>query len=382
MGKLIFAGMLVVALGFSGAQAQTVKPAEIVDMTQPTYPTEALGIEGNVVLRYGIDAEGHVTDLKVSESTPVGLFDAAALEAVGKWSYRPRTVDGKPVDQPGNAIRLRFKPAPGQASPTLTEPIHPDYPRKSFDDKLEGSVTFSFDVSERGAVENATVKESSPPGVFDAAARKALESASFNAAMVDGKPQASTNLQTTVHFLLANAEFAPEPVDNAPPSYPERARLEGLNGTCVLRYTVASDGTVEKVDLVYAVPADRFADTCVRAIARWTFKPPSQDPSGRVKRVNLIRLSFRLTGSNSYYKTEYSLKPGQWVKLQYTLGVDGKPKDIKVIEKSEPSIDGDSCIDQLQKTRFPPYVQNGVATEKPNEVAKIVGPSAEEYRNR
>jgi TonB family protein len=56
---------------------------------QPAYPTLAsqAGIEGSVRLRFDVQADGSVANVRVVESTPPLLFDSVALYAVSSWEY-------------------------------------------------------------------------------------------------------------------------------------------------------------------------------------------------------------------------------------------------------------------------------------------------------
>ncbi|MEO8778760.1 MAG: M56 family metallopeptidase [Rhodanobacter sp.] len=56
---------------------------------QPVYPSSALsrGVEGRVVLEFTLDGEGDVRNLQVIRSTPEGVFDQAALDAMHYWKY-------------------------------------------------------------------------------------------------------------------------------------------------------------------------------------------------------------------------------------------------------------------------------------------------------
>ncbi len=70
----------------------------------PQYPRGAIreNVEGWVVLLVKIDAVGEVLEATVFDSSPPGRFEKAALEAVRKWKFKPRVVDGKPVGVTGS----------------------------------------------------------------------------------------------------------------------------------------------------------------------------------------------------------------------------------------------------------------------------------------
>jgi len=54
--------------------------------------------EGKVVVKYIVTKEGNIKNLTVIESTPPGVFDEYALEAVKRYKYQPATKNGDPVD--------------------------------------------------------------------------------------------------------------------------------------------------------------------------------------------------------------------------------------------------------------------------------------------
>ncbi|MDA0706184.1 MAG: energy transducer TonB [Proteobacteria bacterium] len=76
----------------------------------PVYPARALsrGLEGHVDLSFTVTSAGTVRDPIVLFSSS-SLFDRAATQAVLKFKYKPRVVDGVPVDVPGVKTRISFK---------------------------------------------------------------------------------------------------------------------------------------------------------------------------------------------------------------------------------------------------------------------------------
>ena len=76
----------------------------------PVYPARALsrGLEGHVDLSFTVTQTGTVTDPVVIFSTS-SLFERAATRAVLKFKYKPRVVDGVPVDVPNVKTRITFK---------------------------------------------------------------------------------------------------------------------------------------------------------------------------------------------------------------------------------------------------------------------------------
>lgn len=81
---LIAGGLVAMALAGQAAAAPVPVKREA-----PEYPrgAEKRGIEGFVNLKFNIDADGNVVSPQVTEASPPGVFDAAAIEALSKWKY-------------------------------------------------------------------------------------------------------------------------------------------------------------------------------------------------------------------------------------------------------------------------------------------------------
>lgn len=78
---------------------------------QPVYPRRALsrGVEGYVIVEFTVTRAGTTRDLRVVESQPKGVFDKAALKAAEKFKYKPRVLDGEPIEVPGVQNKITFK---------------------------------------------------------------------------------------------------------------------------------------------------------------------------------------------------------------------------------------------------------------------------------
>ena len=76
----------------------------------PVYPARALsrGLEGFVDLSFTVTMTGSVENPIVLQSTS-SLFERAAIRAVLKFKYKPRVVDGVPVNVPGVKTRISFQ---------------------------------------------------------------------------------------------------------------------------------------------------------------------------------------------------------------------------------------------------------------------------------
>jgi len=76
----------------SGTQLLVANYADLarVKMSPPQYPREAArrGTEGWVRMAVTVDSEGKPTSVKILESAPAGVFDAAATQAMMEWRFQ------------------------------------------------------------------------------------------------------------------------------------------------------------------------------------------------------------------------------------------------------------------------------------------------------
>ena len=94
-----------------GSTSPTVTAeAQLTHRVPPEYPQSALrsGVQGFVDVHFTITTEGTVTNVAVVSSDPADVFNRAATDAVRKWRYEPRVVDGRPVESQSQ-VRLQFK---------------------------------------------------------------------------------------------------------------------------------------------------------------------------------------------------------------------------------------------------------------------------------
>ena len=75
----------------------------------PQYPIRASerGIEGWVVLKFTITETGTARNPVVVAAKPKRIFDRAAIQALRKWKYRPRVIDGVAVERV-EEVKLSF----------------------------------------------------------------------------------------------------------------------------------------------------------------------------------------------------------------------------------------------------------------------------------
>ena len=81
--------------------------AQLVYSVYPRYPKEAKKkhLEGNVQVRYIVDADGSVKDAQAVNGNPI--LGKAAMEAIRQWRYRPALLNGEPAAVNAE-IEMRF----------------------------------------------------------------------------------------------------------------------------------------------------------------------------------------------------------------------------------------------------------------------------------
>ncbi|MBT8137598.1 MAG: energy transducer TonB [Gammaproteobacteria bacterium] len=85
---------------------------DLVPLVQvsPRYPRHAAhrGVEGWVNVEFTIAADGTVEDPVVLAAEPPNVFNNSAINAIVRWKFKPRVVDGKPVASRGRQ-RITFE---------------------------------------------------------------------------------------------------------------------------------------------------------------------------------------------------------------------------------------------------------------------------------
>lgn len=84
----------------------------VLHRVQPRYPSRAAarGVEGWVRLEVTVSPAGTVSNARVVDASPKGVFDRAALEAIRQWRFKPAFSEGRAVEQRADqTIRFRLE---------------------------------------------------------------------------------------------------------------------------------------------------------------------------------------------------------------------------------------------------------------------------------
>ncbi len=123
MQYLVLGLMLILMIGCQSTPVKVIKapkPAPVVDYQSfpkpvitigPRYPHVAAhsGQEGWVLLAFDVNAQGGVVNIKVLDSSPKGIFEKSAINALKKWKYIPPKVNGKYQPQAGLQTVIQFR---------------------------------------------------------------------------------------------------------------------------------------------------------------------------------------------------------------------------------------------------------------------------------
>lgn len=73
---------------------------EAVSNMPPVYPFQARrsGVEGQVRIRFLVDAAGAVQELRIVEAQPEGIFERAVEQTIPRWRFKPGQKDGRTVE--------------------------------------------------------------------------------------------------------------------------------------------------------------------------------------------------------------------------------------------------------------------------------------------
>ena len=94
----------------TGGALPTSLEGEVMEIVliPPAYPisAETRGIEGYVVVEYSVTTYGTASDIRVIEAMPEQIFNQSSIDAVAKFKFKPRVVNGAPVESRG--LRKKF----------------------------------------------------------------------------------------------------------------------------------------------------------------------------------------------------------------------------------------------------------------------------------
>lgn len=270
------------------------------------------------LLNFGRDTDKRSRSKKQSATTPHSSKNPTsrtatrpakkpAIETQVKTREAPSTRPDVPAAKqapPGTRLQKNIPQPPERTPPSALHIVSPDYPRQAYRKGLSGTVKVRFTIEPNGRTSGVDIVSAHPLGVFDEAARQAVQQWRFNPATVNGRPTATTVTQQLIfnpppgrrhrkntpaheHEKPKKAEAKNEvPANRVPaniqpthivsPKYPPEAYRAGRSGSVTVKFTVGTDGRTHNVEIVKARPRRVFDKATRRAVQKWRFKPVDQ----------------------------------------------------------------------------------------------------------
>ncbi len=77
----------------------------------PIYPRRAQtrGITGYCIVEYTVTKSGSIRDPQAVDCQPSGVFERASVKAAEKFKYKPRVVDGEPIEVAGVQNKFTYE---------------------------------------------------------------------------------------------------------------------------------------------------------------------------------------------------------------------------------------------------------------------------------
>ncbi|MEE4192435.1 MAG: energy transducer TonB [Halieaceae bacterium] len=104
------AGVDVAIAGGGGLGASDGEYLPIVKVA-PIYPRRAQtrGITGYCIVEYTVTKSGSIRDPQPVDCSPAGIFERASVKAAMKFKYKPRVVDGEPIEVAGVQNKFTYE---------------------------------------------------------------------------------------------------------------------------------------------------------------------------------------------------------------------------------------------------------------------------------
>jgi TonB family protein len=173
------------ALAQSGGETPSVVSAAFIDMSsckRPEYPAAALAANqsGTTVLRYIVETDRSLRDLRIERSSGWPQLDQAAIDALGQCKGVPALVNGVAVSSYGR-LTYNWRPST-KPSLQIDRGCTPVYPAEALRLELQGTTKLRFSVTDSGKLSKAEIIQSSGSDLLDADAISGLVTCKFKPA--------------------------------------------------------------------------------------------------------------------------------------------------------------------------------------------------------
>jgi bla regulator protein BlaR1 len=84
------------------------------------------------------------------------------------------------------------------------------------------------------------------------------------------------------------------PILRVEPKYPLEAAQQKIEGSVVLQFDIARDGSTSNIKIIKAEPENVFAKTSIDALQKWKYKPQIVGGQPQIQHNILVQLDYRL----------------------------------------------------------------------------------------
>ena len=253
----IAATLLFLSLGASAAHTSLWKYID-----PPAYPSSALtpGIEGQVLVEFGVDGKGRLTDPKIVHAVPAGVFEETVLKDIRSRRFNLDTAR-ESNQPPPHAARFQF-----QIDPCAEGPFY-----------LGG---------EDGP--STVVCVSAPP-------RKPVDGKFIEAALKEQRamPAYATALHETeaveAQLTSERTEARPTGVDRAVktqwlvPVIPPSVRRSGKSAAAAVKFSITGAGRAQDITPIDTGSDAELTTALTQAVSSWLFEPAVDGNVGVIK---------------------------------------------------------------------------------------------------
>lgn len=262
-----------------------------LERRSPDYPDGArlAGLEGYVDVELTVLRDGRTGWIRVVRAEPVGLFEAAALDAVRDWRFDPARAAGEPVECRAST-RVRFtltdEIVPGHDDADGPGRPFPAYPEPARAAGIEGYVRVEYAADADGVVRDVTILESVPSGAFDDAVRTAL--LRWRYAPVEA-PRHRVGREFA--FRLPGFGDPPAIVPLNARAYPQVRCVDRPRGRVRVLVQVGTDGRMKSPRVVDSDPPRTFDADALRAVQSMR-RAPARRQGAPIESPGLLTIDF------------------------------------------------------------------------------------------
>lgn len=124
-----------------------------------------------------------------------------------------------------------------------------------------------------------------------------------------------TAAQDAVELEASSKYMAASPVERVNPTYPTTALSEGKEGWVMLSFVISPTGDVTEPMIEDSSGVEDFERAALRAVARWKYKPATQDGEAVEQAMVKTRIHFQLQGGEQGASTRFANKYRHVVRL-------------------------------------------------------------------